>query len=261
MGNVLFSNKHALYFLKLSRFARFEYSRLKKLPKFQSNKNNLYWIESKETDTQGFFFYDKYKKHIEISFRGSQQLRDWLNDFNAFHMVYPYENYNTKIRVHQGIYGCYRSIRSQMLHLISETINKNIIEKIYFTGHSLGSAVTTFAAVDIQYNFPFLNNKIIGYISGGPAVFNKAGKESFNKRLPNFYRTYMRTDWVPYLPPTWFGAKLHGGYHQIGIPNPIGPKRRFYGLWVWLKTLRNPASLAENATNHSILLYEKWIKK
>jgi predicted lipase len=245
-------------YLAIARDARLSYTEIKK------KYPGAIWIESEKTDTQGFCFKtDYFKNRLIFSFRGSQQLQDWFNDFNAFHLVYPYGNEDSKIKVHKGFITCYQSVREQIHYIINKEIANNGVDTIGTDGHSLGGALSVLAAVDIQYNFEkylLENNKmnvypVYGYASGNPKVGNKAFTDSFNKRIKFFIRTHHLRDWVPECPPTNFGKLLHGGYHHCGISNPIGKKCLFDGLRFWINYNRNPSKLLENITNHSIELY------
>lgn len=236
--NVLLS----LYFSRIARLNKEELSKVLPPAKF---------IENKETDTQGFMFLSN--RLMIISFRGSQQPKDWLTDFNAWHTVYPYGNKDSKIQVHRGFIGAYKSVRGEIHAELSRTRDK--WDSILVCGHSLGGALATLCAVDIQYN---VTEKVECYPSGNPAVGNKAFVKSYNKRVPNTVRTFMRTDIVPFLPPKWFFRKLRGGYGHTAKANGIGPRNPFIGLLVWLKA-RTGKLGADDITNHSIDLYEKYV--
>ena len=215
------------------------------------------FLNNKSTDTQGFMLYNKDLNTFKISFRGTQQLRDWATDFNAFHMIYPYDNHDSKIRVHRGIHKAYLSVRPEIHEFIKPRISN--IDLAVFTGHSLGGALTTAAAVDFQYNYNDYISKenILGYASGNPAFGNNAFVESFNKRLPNFITTYKRNDWVPHLPPSWFGGLLQGGYRKAGVLNPIGRSNYALGLLIWFLTKKRLNKLLENVSNHTIDMYRE----
>jgi hypothetical protein len=230
------------------------------------------WIEDTKTDTQAFCFV--LGKKLIFSFRGSQQIKDWFNDFDAFHLEIPYNNSDSKIRVHKGFLTCYKSIREQIHFIIKKKIGSEGITGTIGMGHSLGGALNTLFCIDAQYNFEpsFIENKlnsknhicltdidtVFGYSSGNPKVGNDAFAKSFNIRLPRFIRTYVRSDVVPFMPPTKFGNILHGGYKHCGAPNPIGPHNFINGLKFWFKYIKSPDKLIENLTNHSIELYKAY---
>jgi predicted lipase len=213
------------------------------------------FIESKKTDTQGFILLNRSIKTLRISFRGTQQLRDWATDFNAFHMVYPYGNDQSKIRVHRGIYQAYLSVRNKIHNYVIP--NLDCINSMYIAGHSLGGALSTFCAVDMQYNFILRTSmlEIMGFASGNPKVGNRAFVKSFNRRCPKFVTTYKRNDWVPYLPPKWFGGIIHGGYHKAGMLNPIGKRCFSLGILNWFVSKRKLNNLLEHTANHTIDMY------
>ena len=84
---------------------------------------------------------------------------------------------------------------------------------IHRTGHSLGGALATLCALDVQYNFP--DKQVSCYTFGSPKVGNSYFKDSFNKRVPQTYRFVNSADTVPALPP--------GGFEHVGIFQHIGP--------------------------------------
>jgi len=221
-------------------------ARLNQESLIKSYGNNIEPFDVKETDTQGFIL--KSKDELIISFRGTQQIPDWFTDFDGFQVVYPYNNKDSKIKVHKGFINAYKSTRE----IIHQAINRINPKSITVCGHSLGGALATLCAVDIQYNFP--DKVLFCYTSGQPKVGNKDFMESFNRRVPNMTRTYMRKDIVPMCPPNWL-EKLSGGkYYHVGTPNPVGPKLFMFGLFNWLLKI-NKDTLIENLANHAMELY------
>ena len=215
---------------------------------------NAHFIEDKGTDTQGFMVLRGYD--LIISFRGTQQLRDWLTDFNAFHMVFPYGNLDTKIMVHRGFMIAYLTVR-QKIHDLIKSYGK-AIGKITCTGHSLGGALAMLCAVDMQYNFRY---PVQCYCSGNPMVGNKYFAESYNRRVPNTIRTYMRKDPVPYLPPEWFERESYEGYSQAGKGVKIGPRNPFFGLIMLFRKRFKSDKILDDIFNHDIDLYKQEVNK
>jgi len=238
------------FFLDIAEHARWNEEELKYL-----YGEELVFIDNKNTDTQGFMVIlgslCGQKGTLLIGWRGSQQPQDWINDFNAWHQEIPYGNYSSKIRVHKGFLKCYKSVRGKVLQFIAQ--NKSKFDEVEITGHSLGGAISTLCAVDIQYNHADLDISV--YTSGAPAVGNKEFTRSYNKRVPDTTRTYMRKDIVPKLPPLWFGKRLHGGYKHVKKGYAIGPRSFWAGLKYYLKV---GGKFAEKITNHSIDQYRKY---
>lgn len=213
-------------------------------------------IDNKETSTQGFIKSDKVvtsdgstKTNVTICFKGSHELQDWINDAEAQHLVIPYGNFASEIRVHAGFLKCYKSVRNQILAYLAK--NKHDIYKITVDGHSLGGALATLCAIDVAYNFPLI--RLCVYTSGSPKVGNKAFAISYNKRVPYTTRTYVRSDVVPKLPPTWLLKKISGGYCHVGTEYAIGPNGFFNGLKYFFST--NKTNFAAKLANHDIDLY------
>ena len=239
-------NKHLCRsFLDMSEDARLDEAALK-----IKYGDSIEYIDSPETDTQGYIRI--IDGHIMvISFRGSQQIKDWLTDFNAFNTVYPYENSDSKIKVHKGFIGAYKSVRAQ----IHRFIKKHNSKKIFVCGHSLGGSLAKLCAVDIQYNFTV---DLECYVSGNPMVGNKAFVKSYNKRVPNTIRTWMRTDIVPNMPPSWLQI-MYEKYYHAGKSNAIGPRNIFVGLKNWFLRRFKTKNFAAELTNHSVALYRKYV--
>jgi len=112
--------------------------------------------------------------HAEINLCGSNQPMDWIKNFMVAMKKIPY-NINSKIRVQEGWYIDYLKTRDIILKL-----NKHF-ESFDYYGHSKGYPGSQLGAADMQYNFPEKKIRCFGF--GGPAVFNKEGAESFNRRV------------------------------------------------------------------------------
>ena len=65
------------------------------------------------------------------------------------------------------------------------------VKEIVVTGHSLGGALATIFTKGIYEHFPQVQDKSVhltGYTYGGYGLGNKAWKEEFDGKIPNFYR-------------------------------------------------------------------------
>ena len=121
-------------------------------------------------------------------FEGTQDLEDVLIDLQ-FAKTVPYRNHPTA-RVHDGFWKAYTSVRDDLLVLVREG-------PTFCTGHSLGAAMATLLAIDMQET---LNKSCILYNMGSPRVGNKA----FGKLFSSDTISHRITHWndpVPHLPP------------------------------------------------------------
>jgi triacylglycerol lipase len=180
-------------------------------------------IEDLITDTQGAIATDPNRAILYIVFRGSTHEKDW--EINSrfrptaaeFRQVviqeqiveerqqtYPYnEGGSSGALMHSGFVESYMSVRSKVHQYLNA--HNGFTPTVIVTGHSLGGAIATLCAVDVQYNF---SDKITGialYSFGAPRVGNRSFQESFNRRVPNSYRFVYGMDMVPALPRPWQG--------------------------------------------------------
>jgi len=137
----------------------------------------------------------------------------------------------SKLMAHSGFLQSYSSIRSSLLHLLSD--NAGTYDQIWFTGHSLGAALATLAVVDVgsimnnvsqpisiksmnpsssspptttQLNLPKVK-KLSSYLFGTPRVGNRvfADRLARLQRQPEptiqeYYRINTPGDAVVFLP-------------------------------------------------------------
>lgn len=173
---------------------------------------------------------------VYLAFAGTNDIKDILIDLDFWQKTIPYNNTETKIRIHKGFYKAYLSVRIRMLSYLIE----HKIKQIYITGHSYGAALALLAAVDIQYNLPnILIDRVVTF--GCPRIGNKAFVESFQRRVPNTYRVENGNDLVTKIPPTIMG------YRHNGIVVHIGKPRRWWAISLVDHFARNYKDLIQNS--------------
>lgn len=144
-----------------------------------------------------------------VVFRGSDQVKDWLLNVSCGHSTAPYGN--TKgIKVHTGFIKTYELVRTFIHTKVGTKPN------IVVTGHSLGGALATLCALDLQYCF---GKNITCVPVASPRVGNKLFAESFNRRLPGTIRLTHGADLIPMVPLPVMG------YRHIGTEFHIGRQR------------------------------------
>lgn len=189
-------------------------------------------IDQVNTGTQCAILLDNTQDIIYIVFRGSEERIDWSTnfDFNKTTFqeqvikqeiiqqqdkVYPYqEESQSNAKMHQGFVNAYLSVRNQ----IHDYIQRHTASNLIVTGHSLGGALSTLCAVDMQYCFGE-KFAISIYTFGSPKVGNKGFRNSFSRRVPNSYQFVYGMDMVPALPRPW------QGYYHVEKEYRLG--RRF----------------------------------
>lgn len=118
--------------------------------------------------------------------------------------------------MHLGFVTAYMSIQDR----IHEAVEQFKPKRLTITGHSLGGALATLAAIDFALT-EVGRFDIELYTFGAPRVGNKQFQELYNKHIPKAFRFVNGLDIVPSVPRTW------QGYHHIGNEIRIGPR------WSW----------------------------
>lgn len=152
------------------------------------------------------------KNRIIIVFRGTEDLFDIISDFDFRQVTYPFVKEAGK--THSGITSIYRKyIRS---HLVSILQGLSKRKKLYITGHSLGGALATLAALDIAVNTKFNTPTVISF--GSPRVGNSDFVLAFNQHISRSIRVVNINDFIPKFPPSnFFGIR----YRHVKLEYPI----------------------------------------
>lgn len=195
-------------------------------------------VEQTDTDTQCAILSDTTGANIYIVFRGTEKRLDWKTNRDLKQIVfefqqvlefqqqviqkqvvqkqepiYPYTGESRSgAQMHQGFANAYTTSVRKKIH---DYLRSHTAANVTVTGHSLGGALATLCAVDIQYNFSN-QVKIELYTFGAPRVGNEGFRESFNRRVPNSYRFVHGMDIVPALPRSWQGYQHVDAEHRFG---------------------------------------------
>ncbi len=133
-----------------------------------------------------------------IIFRGTQRTTEWIGDILLFQRDYK-GLANSKI--HSGFADIYQKLAQQTRQIASQ-LNPRV--PCYISGHSLGSALATLAALDLALNIPKLKDQIRLYTYAGPRIGNPKFAQIHSQMIPNSYRISNLADLVPLSPPTVF---------------------------------------------------------
>lgn len=118
-----------------------------------------------------------------LVFYGSNEKADWITNFTFWFKKWKRPDYarsNSPIRVHSGYFDGWMRIREQVLDMVTS-------DTVLVTGNSQGGGL----APKELFCFDF----------AGPKVWNKAGRDSFNKRVPNAFPPFY----------SYSGKKVHIG--------------------------------------------------
>jgi predicted lipase len=191
------------------------------------------------TDTQAAILTDEETNRLYIVFRGSDKPIDWINNVQLRQQVYPYSDGNSEVKFHRGFMAAYFAIRDTLLEVVDQFQDKHIIT----TGHSLGGALATIGALDLQYNLGEADNfSFSAYTYGAPRVGNLALVESFNRRVTDSHRFVYGWDVVTRVPREW------QGYGHVDRAVQLGNR------WTW-------RILSRRFSDHSISRYIEAIEQ
>lgn len=172
-------------------------------------------FESSETDTQGAIL-PVTPELMYVIFRGSGQDADWDTNIALQQTQgYPYDdNPQTNVQIHEGFSTAYFSVRDAIHQYCSNLGEKTTL---IVTGHSLGGALATLCALDLQFKFfSSASDRISLYTFGSPRVGNSDFRQSFNRRVPNSYRLINGMDIVPAVPRPWQSYSHVDQEYRIG---------------------------------------------
>ena len=148
--------------------------------------------------------YNESLNSIMISYRGTSNVVNWINDFK-FSIIYPYQTM-PNVGIEKGFYESHITVKNKVLDSIFNLSNKYDTTNIIATGHSLG-AISQLLVFDIHFEYPQYN--IVQLVTfGSPRIGNKNFSSTFlNTNIPHQRITHWR-DIVPHVP-----QEILGYYH------------------------------------------------
>ncbi|MEG3860182.1 lipase family protein [Microcoleus sp. herbarium12] len=142
------------------------------------------------------------KKHNIIVFRGTQRTIEWVLNINAVYATKESKVFSKSYgKIHPGFSTIYSNIAAQTLE-IAKKLNPSV--PCYVSGHSLGAAIATLAAIDIAVNVPRLKKQVQLYTYGSPRVGDRVFARDHNRVVPNSYRVVNLADAITLVPFTVF---------------------------------------------------------
>jgi hypothetical protein len=163
----------------------------------------------RKTGTGYFVGYNDQQKKIVISFKGTDSIRSAFVDiqlaFADASNVSP--AFSNGEKIHTGFMNAYKYHKNSVQSALLMAIQDRPSYPITFTGHSLGGAMSSIAALDFVTSTKGAKYKdqvrIISF--GAPRVGNTAWATLSQKMIPTQYRIAHENDVVPSLPPRAFG--------------------------------------------------------
>lgn len=159
------------------------------------------------------------KATITIAYHGTECFRDLATDANALKKAD--QNLISGGYIHSGFRNRYMESRDQMLAKVQNILTQNELkaDEVDFvvTGHSLGGALATIAAVDLKKGLAS-NTKLSLVTFSSPRVFDKKGaQEAENILEGRAYRLWREKDPIPAVSlATRLGLGYLTGFKHVG---------------------------------------------
>ncbi|OCB91944.1 alpha/beta-hydrolase [Sanghuangporus baumii] len=170
-------------------------------------------INNDSTNTQGFIARDDSNKQIIATFRGSQQLEDFVRGYNIWLRV-PYSSpgvtETSNATAHIGFLNAYNSVASTILSTIASELQAHPDYTLISTGHSLGASLACLCGLSLASNFPGTPLRVFTF--GQPRTGDSAYADLVERLVgvDNIYRAVHTYDGVPTLIPQALGYRHHG---------------------------------------------------
>lgn len=142
------------------------------------------------------------KKHNIIVFRGTQRTIEWVLNINAVYATRESKVFSKSYgAIHPGFSTIYSNIAAQTIE-VAKKLNPSV--PCYVSGHSLGAAIATLAAIDIAVKVPQLKKQVQLYTYASPRVGDPVFAKEHNRIIPNSYRVVNLADAITLVPFTVF---------------------------------------------------------
>ncbi|KAJ1944552.1 hypothetical protein EC988_005958, partial [Linderina pennispora] len=133
----------------------------------------------------GYIGRNSNSKLLVISFRGTKDTDDWIQD--AEFVQDPWPPHFPGSLVHHGFLSSYQSVAHNVTSEVTRLAQMYPDHRIVFTGHSLGGAETVMCAVDLLNRRPDLKPRMHIYTYGQPRIGNDEWANRVDKlKLPIF---------------------------------------------------------------------------
>lgn len=146
-----------------------------------------------------------------LVFRGTETTTDWIDDAEALQDTYDLAP--DWGQVHAGFLHLYRAMRNELLTMLSSLRG---VQRLFVTGHSLGSSLSTLAVPDILANTQLAppGVTVMHYNFASPRVGDTTFAARSNGCGVPVYRIVNSCDLVPSLPLANLGNLV---YEHVGV--------------------------------------------
>jgi len=159
--------------------------------------SDVTFIVSEKENLACYVAYDQQQKKIVVAMRGTQpiSLSNWASNFD-FLKSYPINQY-PQAAVHEGFWKAWQVLKDQAVSAMSSLKTKHGTNSVLVVGHSLGGAMASNAALDLQLNYGF-SASVMTF--GAPRAGNVEYSIAVGASLSSNWRITHNNDLVPHVP-------------------------------------------------------------
>jgi len=148
--------------------------------------------------------YDSGYDQIVLVFRGSDDLPNWVTDFDFVQVDYPAVAGG---RVHAGFYEAWKTMQDAVTTVYKEVLNDYPNSPVLLTGHSLGAALAALAFLDLKNVYAndssLYPEAFYLHSFGQPRWANPTLAKYFTSQISYHWRVVYLHDIVPQIPPAF----------------------------------------------------------
>jgi len=179
----------------------------------------------------GFTAYSVTQQSIVVVFRGTAENTQLV--LEGLKSLTPIIPWHTGGKVMPYFNTAFSSLRSAVSDQITKLRRDFPSYKIYVTGHSLGGAMASLAALTLKSQFGI---SVTLYTFGQPRVGDYVFAKNFDKNIPDAWRVVHNLDPVPHLPPC---QKTYNNGVFVCNPCPGLVNDYHHGTEVWYNSEEN----------------------
>ncbi|KAJ3220409.1 hypothetical protein HDU67_000076 [Dinochytrium kinnereticum] len=158
----------------------------------------------------GYVAINHRRSHIVVAFRGSRNMDNWIDDLLIAKPDCPFPGAPEGAKIHLGFLNAWNLVREDVVMNVQRFVELYPAYEVWFTGHSLGGALATLAAVDLRQTLdealPSFRIKLLTF--GQPRVGNGKWAEWVDSLSFDYsMRVVNQDDLTPHLPPSFAGFK------------------------------------------------------
>ena len=198
----------------------------------------------------------EHKDYICMSFRGTDEVADWLNNINVFSTETLFG------RFHRGFWHALEDVW-EFLVTQNASMQKEKKRPLFLTGHSLGGAMANLATARLVHDDkPFVST----YTFGQPRTMSRSTARIFNMEAKaRYFRFHNNNDIVTRIPARLMGYSHVGHYVYISQDIEISEDPGFWYRFLdqvegalESTTISGLDGVADHNMDHYLAAIEKW---